>query len=183
MGLPRFVRILPQNLQRNLVGKKYILTESQANLKISRMALEILERNTHAAAIILAGVAPNGVVIAQKIQQSLKDRTAIPIYMQTVTLNKKHPDQIEVQPELVPDSSTVVVLIDDVGNSGRTLTYALKPYLHYHPAGIQTLVLVDRTHKQFPIHPDYVGLSLASTIEEYIDLDVEGDEIKGAWMR
>jgi pyrimidine operon attenuation protein/uracil phosphoribosyltransferase len=165
------------------VGKKYILTESQANLKICRMALEILERNTHAAAIILAGVAPNGVIIAQKIRQYLTGRTQVPVYLQTITLNKKHPDHIDIQPEMVPDTNTVVVLVDDVGNSGRTLTYALKPYLQYHPAGIQTLVLVDRTHKQFPIHPDYVGLSLASTIEEYIDLDVEGDAIKGAWMR
>ncbi len=162
--------------------KKYILNAEQADLKIRRMALEILERNISAQTIILAGIAPNGSLMAKKLQTLLQPHIQSEVLTQEVFLNKRSPDVIEVTPSLTVDN-TVLILVDDVANSGRTLTYALKPYLSFHPQSIQTLVLVDRTHKQFPIQPDYVGISLASTVQEYIDLDVEEGEILGAWMQ
>ena len=76
----------------------------------------------------------------------------------------------------------VVILVDDVSNSGRTLTYALKPFLQSHPKKIQTLVLVERRHTAFPVQPDYVGLSVATTLQEHIYVEVEGDDVVGAWM-
>jgi pyrimidine operon attenuation protein/uracil phosphoribosyltransferase len=69
-----------------------------------------------------------------------------------------------------------------VANSGKTLTYALKPFLDFHPKKIETLVLVERSHKTFPVQPDYVGLSVATTIEEHIYVEVEGEEITGAYL-
>ncbi len=145
------------------------------------MALEILEHNLENGQIILAGIAPNGSIIAAKLKALLQPHVAEEVLVQEVQLNKRHPETIEVTPEY-PTEGRVVILVDDVANSGRTLTYALKPYLNGHPKSIHTLVLVDRTHKQFPIHADYVGFSLASTLQEYIDLDVVDGEIKGAWM-
>lgn len=164
------------------VVKKYILNESQADLKLQRMALQILERNTQARKIILAGIAPNGTIMALKLKEWLGSKGDFTVEMQEITLNKRLPEEIVVAPYLNLEGA-VVILVDDVANSGRTLTYALKPFLEQHPFSIQTLVLVDRTHKKFPIQPDYVGFSLASTLEEYIDLDVEDGEIKGAWMQ
>jgi pyrimidine operon attenuation protein / uracil phosphoribosyltransferase len=76
----------------------------------------------------------------------------------------------------------VVILVDDVANSGKTLTYALKPFLEFHPKKIQTLVLVERSHKVFPVQPDYVGLSVGTTLQEHIYVEVDGDEVKGAWL-
>jgi len=163
------------------VAKKYILNGEQADLKIRRMALEILENNLGSGQIVLAGIAPNGSIIARKIKSLLQPHLAEEVLLQEIHLDKRHPQVIEVSPEY-PTNGKVVILVDDVANSGRTLTYALKPYLEGHPKSIHTLVLVDRTHKQFPIHADYVGFSLASTLQEYIDLDVEDGEIKGAWM-
>lgn len=154
----------------------------QAEMKIQRMALQVLERNIDAPLLILAGVAPNGSLMARKLQALLQPRMEGQVLLQEIVLNKRHPEHIEVSPA-TDVTQAVVVLVDDVANSGRTLTYALKPYLQQHPQSIQTLVLVDRTHKKFPIQPDYVGLSLASTVQEYIDLDVEGETIKGAWMQ
>lgn len=163
------------------MSKKYILDGQQADLKIKRMALQILEENVDAGQIILAGVAPNGSLIATKLRDLIQPHLDSPVLLQEIHLDKKHPTAIVVEPAF-PLDGAVVILIDDVANSGRTLTYAIKPYLEAHPASIQTLVLVDRTHKKFPIQPDYVGFALASTLQEYIDLDVENGEIKGAWM-
>ena len=163
------------------MAKKYILNGEQAELKIRRMALQILENNLDNGQIVLAGIAPNGSIIARKLKTLLQPHLGEEVLLQEIHLNKRHPEEIEVSPEY-PTQGKVVILIDDVANSGRTLTYALKPYLNGHPKSIHTLVLVDRTHKQFPIQADYVGFSLASTLQEYIDLDVENGEINGAWM-
>jgi pyrimidine operon attenuation protein/uracil phosphoribosyltransferase len=163
------------------VTRKYILDEQQASLKIKRMALEILENHIEDDVIILAGVAPNGSLIARKLKEIIAPLLKGDVFVQEIVLDKKHPVEIGVSPILELNHKTVI-LVDDVANSGRTLTYAIKPYLDAHPTSIKTLVLVDRTHKKFPIQPDYVGISLASTLQEYIDLDVEGGEIKGAWM-
>jgi pyrimidine operon attenuation protein/uracil phosphoribosyltransferase len=75
-----------------------------------------------------------------------------------------------------------IVLADDVSNSGKTLLYALKPLLQYHPKTIRTLVLVERMHKLFPIKPDHVGLSIATTLQSHIQVEVVDGEVTGAFM-
>jgi pyrimidine operon attenuation protein/uracil phosphoribosyltransferase len=76
----------------------------------------------------------------------------------------------------------VVILIDDVANSGSTMLYALKPLLLSYPKKIQTLALVERTHKSFPIDVDYVGLSISTNLDEHINVEVESGEVGGAWI-
>ena len=76
----------------------------------------------------------------------------------------------------------VIIVVDDVANSGKTLLYALKPFLDFHPRKIQTLVLVARSHNSFPVHPDYVGLSIATTLQEHIYVEVGDDKVLGAYM-
>jgi pyrimidine operon attenuation protein / uracil phosphoribosyltransferase len=66
----------------------------------------------------------------------------------------------------------VVILIDDVANTGRTIFYAIRPLLDVLPKKVEVAVLVDRKHKSFPIQPDYVGLSLATTLKENIDVQI-----------
>ena len=75
-----------------------------------------------------------------------------------------------------------IILIDDVTNSGKTLLYALKPLLDAHPKTIQTLVLVERMHKLFPVKPDFVGLSISTTVEEHIQVETINGEIIGAYV-
>jgi pyrimidine operon attenuation protein/uracil phosphoribosyltransferase len=72
--------------------------------------------------------------------------------------------------------------VDDVSNTGKTLLYALKPFLSAQPKKIQTLVLVERSHKLFSIQPDYVGLSINTTLQEHISVQVSEGEIEGAWL-
>ena len=77
----------------------------------------------------------------------------------------------------------VIIVIDDVANSGKTLLYSLKPFLAYHPKKIQSLVLVERSHNSFPVRSDYVGLSIATTLQEHIYVEVGGDTVLGAYMK
>jgi pyrimidine operon attenuation protein / uracil phosphoribosyltransferase len=145
------------------------------------MAYEILENNYEENELILAGIRESGSVIARNIQKLLHEIKNISTELLTVTLDKKLPEEV-VLSKSVSFENKVLILIDDVSNSGKTLLYALKPFLSSHPKKIQTLVLVERTHKAFPVKPDYVGLSVATTLQEHIYVEVDGDVVKGAWM-
>lgn len=161
--------------------KKYLLNAETVEKKLQRLALELIENNLDVPELILVGIEENGVVLAKNIQQLIRKNSRIPTELLTLQLNKKKPVDIKLSREM-DFTGKVIVLIDDVTNSGRTLLYALKPFLNGHPAKIQTLVLVERTHTLFPISPDYKGISLATTLQDHIYVEVEGDKVTGAYL-
>ena len=160
----------------------YILTQEIAEKKLRRMAYEILENNFGEKEFILVGIRESGLVIARNIQQLLHEIGDVKTELVGVTLDKKMPNEVSLSKEL-PLNDKVVIVIDDVANSGKTLLYALKPFLAFHPKKIQALVLVERRHNAFPVKPDYVGLSIATTLQEHIFVEVEGDRVKGAYLQ
>ena len=161
--------------------KNYILTKEVAGKKLRRMAYEILENNFGEKEFILAGIRDNGCVIARNMQRLLNEIEPIKTEFIGITLDKKLPKEV-VLSESVPLNDKIVIVIDDVSNSGKTLLYALKPLLEFHPKKIQTLVLVERRHNAFPVKPDYVGLSIATTLQEHIYVEMDGENIWGAWL-
>jgi pyrimidine operon attenuation protein / uracil phosphoribosyltransferase len=163
------------------MDKNYILTEKVAAKKMQRMAYEILENNSDEKEIVLAGIRESGSVVARNIQRLLQEISGIATELITLTLDKKFPEEVLLSKQISFDDK-VIIVIDDVANSGKTLLYALKPFLNFHPKKIQSLVLVERTHKAFPVKPDYVGLSVATTLQEHIFVEADGDIVKGAWL-
>ena len=161
--------------------KNYILSPEVAAKKLKRMAFEILENNFGETSFILAGIRESGTVIAETIQRLLTEIAGLQTELITVSLNKKNPTTVEISRPL-DFKNKVVILIDDVSNSGKTLMYAIRPFLDTAPKKIQTLVLVERSHNAFPVKPDYVGLSVATTIQEHIYVEVEKGFVKGAWL-
>ncbi|MBS1948596.1 MAG: phosphoribosyltransferase [Bacteroidetes bacterium] len=161
--------------------KNYILNEETARRKMLRMAYEIVENNFDAEELLLVGIRESGSVVARNIQHLLSKISNIKTDVITATLNKKLPEEVTLS-RLIPLDNKIIIFIDDVSNTGRTLLYGLKPFLSAHPKKIQALVLVDRTHKIFPIKPDYTGLSVATTLQEHIYVEVAGEEVKGAWL-
>lgn len=159
-----------------------ILSRDAALRKLQRMAYEIVENNFNEKKIILAGIRENGVIIARIIAGFLKPIFEGEIKIIEIDINKKSPLQVSIVTEGTPVSldNKVVIITDDVSNSGRTLSYALKPFLEYYPAKIQTLVLVERSHKAFPVTPDYKGLSIATALSEKIVVETADGEITGA---
>jgi pyrimidine operon attenuation protein/uracil phosphoribosyltransferase len=161
--------------------KKYILDEDSALKKLKRMAYEIVENNMNEKEIVIAGIEENGMVIARIIQKMLAEISGSNTRLLSIALDKKKPVEISLS-ESLNFTDKVIIITDDVANSGKTLLYALKPFLDFHPKKIQILVLVERTHKAFSIKPDYVGLSLSTTLKDHIFVEVNGETIKGAWM-
>ncbi len=162
-------------------SKNYFLTKEVAQKKMQRMAYQILERNVEEDQIILAGIKENGLVIAKKMISLLQEIYKGQLQLMEINIDKINLSQIDITPQINLNDK-VIIVADDVVNGGRTLLYSIKPILQYYPKKIQTLVLVERTHKAFPITADYVGLSVATTFQEHIIVEVEGDEINGAYM-
>lgn len=163
------------------MAKNYILDQATANKKLERMAYEIVENNVDESQLILAGIQEPGSVIALYIQQLLQQISPIPTELIHITLDKRNPGAIELSRQM-DFNGKVIIIIDDVANSGKTLLYAMKPFLEFHPKKIQTLALVERTHKAYPVSTDYVGLSLATTLQEHIYVETDGKLVTGAYM-
>ncbi|MCX6293102.1 MAG: phosphoribosyltransferase family protein [Sphingobacteriales bacterium] len=156
-----------------------ILDKETAQRKLRRMALEISEKNYDKNSLLLIGIKSNGIFIAKKIAEYLKESFTGTVELLEMTVNKKNPIEISLDKQ-VDFNGKSIILIDDVANSGRVMLYALKPLIEQLPAQIETLVLVERTHKKFPIDVNYVGLSIATTNQENIVVDVQEGEVMGA---
>ena len=147
-----------------------ILNHQQIQQKINRMAYQIFENNFGESDIVLAGIEQRGFILAQRIEAALKKFSSQNIILLSVEVEKDAPYQKNQAPIIAADliKDKVVIVVDDVLNSGKTLIYGVNRFLHAPVKKISTLVLVDRNHKSFPVNADYVGLSLATTFKQHI---------------
>ncbi len=161
--------------------RNWILNADVAERKLRRMALEISEKNPDSEGLVLIGIRGSGTTVAKRIAFHLKDCFFGKVEMLEIAINKRAPGDARPDREL-DFSGRTIVLIDDVANSGRTMLYALKPLLEFFPGKIQTLALVERSHKLFPVSIDYVGLSVSTSPGEQIIVEIDGEDVKGAYI-
>ena len=164
-----------------MAQKNNILTSEVAEKKMRRMALEIIENNSDEKEIILAGIKDSGTVVATCIQKMLAEFSPVKTELVEISLDKRYPKEVTLNKEL-DFNNKIIIIVDDVANSGKTLLYALKPFLSFHPKKVQSLVLVERCHNSFPVHPDYVGLSVSTTMQEHIYVEVNAGKVLGAYI-
>lgn len=154
--------------------KTLILNADQIRQKIDRIAYQIYENNFQEKEIIMAGIAPKGYILAQRLAEKVEEIAKIKITLVEIKVNKDNPVQEEVKLSITTKEyeGKVIILVDDVLNSGKTLIYGLAPFLNVPVKRITTAVLVDRNHNRYPIKADFVGLSLATTLLEHISVDL-----------
>jgi pyrimidine operon attenuation protein/uracil phosphoribosyltransferase len=151
--------------------KLLILDKKQIQQKIERMAYQILEDNLNEKEIIMAGIVDKGYVIAKQTKKALEAISSIKVTLMRIELDKESTHlQAVTDIEVAKASNKVVILVDDVLNSGRTLAYGLGVFLDIPLKKLRTLVLVDRNHRIFPVSPDYTGLELATILKEHVDV-------------
>jgi len=151
-----------------------LLNQHQIKQKIERLAYQILEQNYEEEEIILIGINNNGLGFAKLIHARLSKLADIPIKLTSVRLNPANPlaEDISVEMPLERLNGKTIIIVDDVANTGRTIFYATRPLMTIIPKKIEVAVLVDRKHKSFPVKVDYMGLSLATTVQENIDVQI-----------
>ena len=159
--------------------KLLILNKKQIQQKIVRMAYQILEDNLNEKELIIAGIIDKGYIIAKRLKKILVSISDIEITLMKIEINKNSSHlQANSDPDINQVSNKVVILVDDVLNSGRALAYGLGVFLDIPLKKLRTLVLIDRSHRSFPVSPDYTGLELATVLKEHVDvvLDEKGQE-------
>lgn len=161
-----------------------ILTGKQLRQKVDRISFQILENNYHEKELIIIGIKSNGFKLAKLLAASLKKISKLKITLASLTMDKDHPEREDIHVDIDPASlkGKVVILVDDVANTGRTLTYALRPFLNVLEKKLQTVVMIDRKHKGFPISADYVGLKLATTMAEHITVKIDSKTKEGVYL-
>ncbi|MDR6786425.1 pyrimidine operon attenuation protein/uracil phosphoribosyltransferase [Pedobacter africanus] len=156
-----------------------ILDKKQIQQKINRIAYQILEDNLSEKEVVLAGIWDRGYKLALRLKKVLLKISDLKITMLKIELDRQN-SKLVANTDLDEThwKNKVIILVDDVLNSGKTLAYGLGVFLNTPHKKIRTVVLVDRSHKIFPIATDYVGLELATVLKEHVDvvMDVEGEE-------
>lgn len=152
-----------------------ILDAAQINNKITRIAYEIYEENASEKEVVLAGRGESGYQLAQKLEVVLKKISPLKITLTQVEVNA---DKMTEQGGVALDkkvnlSGKTVILVDDVLNTGQMLSYCMKTILQFPVKSLRIAVLVDRNHTLFPIKSDYTGLSVSTTLQEHITVNLK----------
>ena len=150
-----------------------VLNHKQVGQKITRMAFEIYERNLHATGgMVVAGITGMGTILGHLIATELRKISPLQVEEVEVILDKQAVSTSEVMLSVdIPLKGKTILLVDDVLNTGKTLVYALKPFLGHEVEKMEIAVLVNRSHGLFQVKPDYTGFELATTFNEHIRVD------------
>ena len=165
-----------------MAKKILILNKERINWKLRRMAYEIWEHNSKETEITLIGIEGSGIAVAKDLARRLGEISKIKVEVLTIRMNKK--DLLQSAAELKEDlTGKSIVIVDDVANSGKTLLYGIRSVLSYELKRILVAVLVDRKHKSYPVSADIVGHSVATTLQEHIEVVCEGEAITAAYLQ
>ena len=149
-----------------------ILTKKKIDQKLVRLAHQVLEDAADISEIHVVGISGNGMQIALKIQDELKQNSDKDVFLHEILLNKENPLSTPiVLKSTVEFSNAYIVLVDDVLNSGLTMQYALMKLLEQPVKAVKTVALVDREHRCYPIKCDFVGMTLSTTLQERVEVE------------
>jgi pyrimidine operon attenuation protein/uracil phosphoribosyltransferase len=156
-----------------------ILNQQQIQQKIDRMAYQILEDNFEEEEILIAGILPSGAKIAKRLKVILDEIAPFTSKLIGIELDKHSTSlSAKIDFEVEDCSNKVIILVDDVLNSGKAMAYGFGVFLDVPLKKLRTAVLIDRNHKKFPMTTDYAGLALSTVLKEHVDvvLDEDGEE-------
>ena len=153
-----------------------ILSAEEIRRTLTRLASQIIEKSDDLSQVVLLGIHTRGFPLAQQIAQQIEmlEQVTIPVGAIDVTFYRDDLDRFATR---TPAKSKIpldltgkkVILVDDVIYKGRTIRAALNAVSEYgRPETIRLLVLVDRGHRELPIHPDFTGKKLPTSQEEEV---------------
>lgn len=186
MELTSDASVAPRNGTGGQSSAKCIMTADDVRRALTRVAHEIIERNKGVRNLVLVGMRTRGIPLARRLADKLDELEGVqvPVGELDITLYRDDIGLRAMQPLVgstaipVDVSGKVIVLVDDVLFTGRSVRAALDALIDYgRPRAIQLAVLVDRGHRELPIRPDYVGKNVPTSLSE--DVAVRLREIDG----
>lgn len=159
-----------------MANKVLLLDHKRIVPILQRMALQIIENNLGEKKIILAGIQDRGMDIATLFMHEIQQRSSLQLTLTAIAINKSNPLEVTIDTQLSYEKA-VLIVVDDVADSGKTMLYALKPFLEYNLKKLEVAVLIDRDHKLFPVTSTYIGYEISTTVKEKIRVEVEKEKI------
>jgi pyrimidine operon attenuation protein/uracil phosphoribosyltransferase len=158
--------------------KTQILTDTEVTKMLKRLAFQVYERNSDQKELIIAGIKGPGTAISRLLCEELSNICKIKLRNIEIQLDKDQygKDNVSLSEKIDLEDKCVVV-VDDVLNTARTFVYALLPFIGTKTRRIQTLVLVDRNHRSFPVSADYIGISLSTTLQEHVHVVIDKKKV------
>jgi len=151
--------------------KILVLNAQQIQQKIDRMAYQVLEDNLDEQDVVIAGILPRGNLVAERLKTILDGIAPFKSKLINIDLDKNSSSlKAKLDVDVNECANKVIILVDDVLSSGKTLAYGMGVFLDVPLKKISTVVLVDRNHKSFPIATDYTGVALSTVLKEHIDV-------------
>lgn len=164
-----------------MANRTLVLNKSQIANKINRIAYQILEDNLEEKELVIAGIVSRGYVLAKRIIEQLAKISTFKITLVKIDLDKDSSSLIASTDVPIQElHHKVIILVDDVMSSGRTLGYGLGVFLNMPAKKIRTAVLVDRGHTNYPIGIDFAGYSLATVMQEHVSVILDSEEEEDA---
>ena len=157
-----------------MANKITVLDHETVGRKLERIAHQLHEENFEEGSIILIGIADRGSVLAKRLAERIREISDLQVTTGEITLDKDDPlgKPVSLSMDRQELKGKVVVLVDDVLMSGRTLMYAVSYLIQGPLKKLVTGVLVDRMHRRFPVRADIVGLTLSTTLQEHISVEL-----------
>ena len=173
------------------VARKRVMDAEAVRRAVTRIAHEVIERNAGLDDVVIVGLQTGGVPLSRALAESLREIEGAEVPCGSIDV-AFYRDDIGIRP-VMPEAVTsipvdltgqVVVLVDDVLFTGRTIRAALDALTDYgRPKAVQLAVMIDRGHRELPIRPDYVGKNLPTRRDEAVDVHADGvdlgDMVKG----
>jgi pyrimidine operon attenuation protein/uracil phosphoribosyltransferase len=165
--------------------RQELMDADRLSRTLSRMAHEILERHPDIRGTVLVGVRTRGVPLARRLAGLIRDAAGVepPVGALDITLYRDDLTTVGPQPILkgtdIPTSidGRTVILVDDVLFTGRTVRAALDELIDFgRPSRIELAVLVDRGHRELPVHADYAGRTLTTTRDEVVQVQLRDED-------
>ena len=158
--------------------KSQLMSASEIDRTVVRLAHEILERNNGLEGLVLVGIRRRGVPIAERLARKMTEieKSTPPVEMLDITLYRDDLSSIDQKPVVQPSApfsveAKTAILVDDVLYTGRTARAALDALLeHGRPQRVELCVLIDRGHRELPIQANYVGRVVQTTDKEIIEV-------------
>jgi pyrimidine operon attenuation protein/uracil phosphoribosyltransferase len=167
------------------VSRSQVMDRDDVHRALRRIAHEVVERNQGVDRLVVVGLQTGGVPLAEALEVALTEVDDSPVDTGTLDV-ALYRDDIGLRP-VVAEAATdipvdltdrVVVLVDDVLFTGRTIRAALDAIADFgRPRSVQLAVMIDRGHRELPIRPDYVGKNLPTRRDEVVDVHIDGVEI------